>query len=296
MPRNLEPRFSLRRLGGWSWAVALVPLAAVSTACGGDDGEVVVRASDIGHVHDLVGDGDTLLVATHRGLLRVEASTYRLVGEQIHDLMSMAELDGGTLVASGHPDLRLEEYRVDGAPPFLGLITSTDGGDSWDAGGLLGRADFHAIDVEDGTMLGADSTGTVWRLSRNGGGQPIGSIPFDVNDLAISPDDPDVVVATSWDSELAMSEDAGQTWELLAEAPPIFEIEWATTGLIGAADSGELWTAPGPTGPFERSGNAPVGVETLLVHEDGVWIANDGGQLHRQDEDGSWSPLIRADD
>ena len=257
---------------------------------------MTVRPSDIGHVHDMVVDGDTLLVATHRGLLRVEDGVYRLVGDQIHDLMSMTELDGEVLMASGHPDLRLEEYRVDGAPPFLGLITSSDGGTTWDAVGLLGEADFHALDVAGEVILGGDSTGTVWRLNPDGGGQPVGSIPFDINDLAISPDDPAVVVATSWEGEFALSEDAGRTWEMQNDAPPLFEIEWTAIGLTGASVSGELWRAPAPTGPFERAGEAPADVETLLVHDDGVWVANHGGQLHRRNEDGSWSSLIRTDD
>ena len=275
--------------------VVVFPLTVIGAACGGD-AEVVVRPSDIGHVHDLVVDDDSVLVATHRGLLRVVDGTYQVVGNEIHDLMSMTELDGGALMASGHPDLRLEEYRVDGAPPLLGLITSSDGGTTWDAAGLLGRADFHALDVSGGNIIGGDSTGTIWRIGPSGGGQPIGSIPFDINDLAISPDDPSVVVTTSWDGEVALSEDAGQTWELQSETPAIFEIEWTAAGLIGASVSGELWSASAPTGPFERSGEAPADVEMLLVHDDGVWVANDGGQLHRRDEDGSWSPLIRTDD
>lgn len=296
LPSKLRLRHTtLGSLRRWSPAVALFALVAVGAACGGD-AEVVVRPSDIGHVHDVVVDGDTLLVATHRGLLRVEDGVYQLVGDQIHDLMSMTELDGGALMASGHPDLRLEEYRVDGAPLFLGLITSSDGGTTWDAVGLLGEADFHALDVAGEVILGGDSTGTVWRLNPDGGGQPVGSIPFDINDLAISPDDPAVVVATSWEGEFALSEDAGQTWELQTDAPSLFEIEWTATGLTGASVSGELWSAPTPTGPFERSGEAPADVETLLVHDDGVWVANHGGQLHRRDEDGSWSPLIRTDD
>lgn len=281
----------------WSPAVVTISIAEVGTACGGDAAAVVVRPSEVGHVHDVVVDGDTLLVATHRGLLQVvEDGVYQVVGEQIHDLMSLTELDGGALLASGHPDLRLEEYRVDGAPPFLGLVTSSDGGSTWDAVGLLGEADFHALDDAGEIVLGGDSTGTVWHLNPNSAGQPVGSIPFDINDLAMSPDDPADVVATSWEGEFALSDDAGQTWELQTDTPPIFEIVWTATGLTGASVSGDLWSAPAPTGPFERSGEAPADVESLLVHDDGTWVANDRGQLHRRNEDGTWSPLIRADD
>ena len=294
-PQSYPRRRTRGPLRIWSSAVTLFSTAAVGTACAGD-ADAVVRPSDIGHVHDVVVDGDTLLVATHRGLLQVEDGAYQVVGEQIHDLMSLTELDGGVLMASGHPDLRLEEYRVDGAPPFLGLITSTDGGSTWDAVGLLGEADFHALDAAGDVIVGGDSTGTVWHLNPNGAGRPVGSIPFDINDLAMSPDDPADVVATSWEGEFATSDDAGQTWELQTDTPPLLEIEWTAAGLTGASVAGELWSAPEPTGPFERSGGAPTDVETLLVHDDGMWVANDGGQLHRRNEDGTWSPLIRIAD
>lgn len=278
-----------------SGAGALFLLAGAGGACGGD-AEAVVRPSDIGHVHDVVVDGDAVLVATHRGLLRLVDGGYRVVGGQIHDLTSMTELDGGALIASGHPDLRLEEYRVEGAPPFLGLITSSDGGSTWEAIGLLGEADFHALDVAGEIILGGDSAGAIWRLDPTGRGQPVGALPFDINDLAISPEDPAVVVATSWDGEFALSEDAGQTWALQPDAPPVFEIEWSATGLTGASASGALWSAPAPTGPFERLGEAPGGVQTLLVQDGSVWAADDRGQLHERTGDGPWSPLVSIDD
>lgn len=144
-------------------AVALILLAGAGGACGGD-AEVVVRPSDIGHVHDVVVDGDAVLVATHRGSAARRARWASGGRGQIHDLMSMTQLDGGGLIASGHPDLWLEEHRVEGAPPFLGLITSSEGGTTWEAIGLRGEADFHALDVAGEIILGGDSAGAIWRL------------------------------------------------------------------------------------------------------------------------------------
>lgn len=150
-------------------AVALILLAGAGGACGGD-AEVVVRPSDIGHVHDVVVDGDAVLVATHRDSAARRARWASGGRGQIHDLMSMTKLDGGGLIASGHPDLRLEEHRVEGAPPFLGLITSSEGGTTWEAIGLRGEADFHALDVAGEIILGGDSAGAIWRLDPPGGG------------------------------------------------------------------------------------------------------------------------------
>lgn len=276
----------------------LVAVAAVlgsAVACGGGVG-ATVAPDDIGHVHDLVVEDDTLLVATHRGLLRLDDGTFSVVGDEIHDLMAMATTPNGDIVASGHPDLRLEKYRVDGAPSFLGLARSADDGETWDVVGLLGEADFHALVATDDGIIGGDSTGAVWLFDLEGDGQPVGAIPFDINDLAVSRDDPAVIVATSWEGEFAVSEDAGQTWELRPGAPAMIEIEWTADGLTGATTAGELWIAADPTGPFERAGEVPLDVETLLVNDAGTWAATHGGQIYRRDADGSWAPLVRTGD
>ncbi len=275
-------------------ALAAIVLTVVVAACSGDGGSAV-PPSEIGHVHDLIIDEDTVLVATHRGLLRLEDGAYRRVGDEVHDLMAMARNPGGDIVASGHPDLRVERYRVDGAPSFLGLARSSDEGESWEIIGLLGEADFHAISPTEDGLLAGDSTGTIWRFDADGDGQPVGSIQFDINDLAVSPDDAAVVVATSYDGDVAVSDDAGQTWEIEDGAPPIVEIEWTDQGVLGAAADGELWAAPSPSDPFERVGAAPGEVDTLLVGDDGVWAATHDGQIYRQEND-SWTPLVRSDD
>ena len=273
-------------------AAALVGLSA---ACTGATG-AIVAPTDIGHVHDLVVEGNTIMVATHRGLLGLTDGSYRTVGDEIHDLMAVTRGPSGDLLASGHPDMRLEKYRVDGAPSILGLASSSDDGGSWHILGWLGEADFHALVATANGFVGGDSTGSIWQFNTDGDGQAVGSIPFDINDLAVAPDDSDVIVAASYDGELAVSDDAGQTWELQLDSPPILEIEWTTDGLIGATTSGQLWTASEATGPFEPAGEAPAEVETLLVSDSGTWVATHGGQIHRRDADGSWTPLVRIDD
>lgn len=276
-------------------ALAAVLLTGLVAACSGDDGEAF-GPSEIGHVHDLVAGEDGLLVATHRGLLRLEDGSYSRVGDEVHDLMAMTRGPGGDIVVSGHPDLRLEQYRVDGSPPVLGLARSSDEGVSWEVVGLLGVADFHAIVPTEAGLLAGDSTGTIWRFDLEGNGQPVGSIPFDINDLAAAPDGTAMVVATSYEGYAATSDDAGKTWEIQSGIPPITEIEWTDEGALGATADGELWAAAGPTGPFERAGTVPDGaIEALLVNDDGAWAATQGGQIYRQEND-SWVPLVRSDD
>lgn len=274
--------------------VAVVAVVGLVAGCGNGDGDAV-PPSEIGHVHDLIVDEDALLVATHRGLLRLDDGSYRRIGAEVHDLMAMTRDPSGDIVASGHPDLRLEQYRVEGAPSFLGLARSPDDGQTWEILSLLGEADFHAIVPNETGLLAGDSTGTIWRFDPDGDGQPVGSIPFDINDLAVSPDNAAAVVATSYEGDVAVSDDAGQTWTLQQGPPLITEIEWTIGGVLGATVDGELWAAASPAGPFERVGDVPGEVEALLVSDDRVWAATHGGQIYRQEND-SWTPLVRSDD
>lgn len=263
--------------------------------CAGGERDTV-SPFEIGHVHDLVLDDDGLLVATHRGLMRLDNGSYRRIGDEVHDLMAMTRDPRGDIVAGGHPDLRLEQYRIDGAPSFLGLIRSSDEGQTWEVVDMLGEVDFHAIVTIEAGLVAGDSTGTVWRFDSARGALPVGSVPFDINDLAVSPDDDTFVVASSYDGEVAVSVDGAQTWELEPEAPQIIEVEWTATGLLGGTAEGALWSASSPTDPFERAGDVPGEVEALLVDAGRVWAAVDGGQIYRRQGDGTWTPLVRSVD
>ena len=289
----MASRSTVRLASGRRRVAALVVGAALlGTACGGGL-TAGVPPEEIGHVHDLVPDGDVMLVAAHRGLHRVEAGRLTFVGDEVNDLMSMARLPDGSIIASGHPDLRVERYRVEGAPSFLGLIRSDDNGVSWEIVDLLGEADFHALaPVTDG-FFGADgASGSVWRFDAEGDGQPVGSIPFDVKDLAVSPADNSLLVSSSYDGEVAVSDDAAQTWELVDDLPLLTEIEWTAGGVVGADLDGELWTAEGPTGPYVRLRSAPDEVDALLVTASGeTWLATHGGRIWRARDGGSWESM-----
>lgn len=241
-------------------------------------------------MHDLVPDGDAMLVASHRGLHRLEAVRLTFVGDEVNDLMSMARLPNGSIIASGHPDLRLERYRVEGSPSLLGLIRSDDNGASWEIVDLLGEADFHALAPVPNGFFGADgASGSVWRFDSEGDGQPIGSIPFDVKDLAVSPIDDSLLISSSYDGEVAVSDDAAQTWELMDDLPLMTEIEWTADGIVGVDLNGEVWTAEGPAGPYERLRSAPDEVDALLITASGdTWLATHGGLIWRARDDGSW--------
>ncbi len=269
--------------------MALVLLVA---ACGsGESDPVVAGPDDLSHIHDLALDaGGNLLVASHLGLWRVEGPDRAvLVGAQQHDLMSMTSDTDGSLIAGGHPDLRLDEFRADDKPPFLGLARSTDGGESWQVMGLLGEADFHALVPRDGGLYAAGGGGRIWHLDGEGNWTELGEVL--ARDLAIDPEDPDRQIAPDYDGGVFVSTDGANTWEPIADAPSLTEIEWPEPGVIlGMDDQGTVWEAATPAGPWRPAASGPEGVETFWVDPNGTWwVTAEGDAISRSDDGGgSW--------
>ncbi|HEX2086816.1 MAG TPA: hypothetical protein VHF89_14145 [Solirubrobacteraceae bacterium] len=193
----------------------LAAAAAAGGGCGGGDGDrdgrapALVHDAPLAHVHGVGATSDgTVYVATHEGLFAAPAgeTTVERVGELEHDLMGFAVAGERRFVASGHPDARAN------LPPHLGLVESTDGGETWRSVSLLGRADFHVLRVAgrrlygfdglEGRLMVSDDGGRSWSARR--------STPA-MFDLAIDPRDRDRLVAAT-DAGLYVSGSAGRRW------------------------------------------------------------------------------------
>ena len=273
--------------------ITLISSALLIAGCGSSGTEFVARAGDLGHIHDLVLEDDgTLLAASHTGLFRIEGVDRAvLVGEERHDLMAMTS-DASGLIASGHPDLRLEEYRVEDRPPFLGLARSENGGESWDVVGLLGEADFHALTATDAGLFAADTSGVIWHLDDAGQWNELGAV--EARDLAVDPDDPTRQVAPDYDEGIWASDDGAVTWTRVAGAPPVIEVDWLSDGsLLGVTETGELWRADEPEGPWSQVAAGPADVETLYADPTGSWwITVRGGAIHQSSDGGeTWDRI-----
>jgi hypothetical protein len=218
-------------------AVRLAPLA--------DDPGVV-------HVHGLGVDpaDGTLYAATHSGLFRIpETGPAQRVANRAQDTMGFAVVGPGRFIGSGHPDFREDDVR----PPLLGLIESTDAGETWERLSLHGQADFHALASAHGLVYGYDSTSRTFMVSsdrRNW--QRRAEQPM--LDFAVSPTDPEAVLAVDGE-QVWRSDDRGQRFVPVPDAPRLAFVTWPLTGSIvgvdGAgtvhvsSDGGATWTARG---------------------------------------------------
>jgi hypothetical protein len=274
----------------WFIGVVVAALSVASIAAGWWVGQArvapPVTIERFTHIHGLDAPawaGGDLLVATHHGLVRRTAGgDWFLVGETQHDLMGFRAhaTERGVLYGSGHPDLR------SGLPNPLGLVTSRDGGVTWQSTSLAGQADFHALSVQhsNGNVLVGFNVSTGYGLLRSlDGGATWSPLPSDALNAAgsvlsvdVHPTDADRILAAT-PAGLFVTRDAGQTWSRRAfdgryvtavrYAPGAGERVFAYAagpdlGLMASDDGGATWAPLG----LRLTGNDVVGY--IAAHPD----------------------------
>ena len=275
-------------------AGAVVALLAVVWAVqrGGDHDDHVVLSQDdpgVTHVHGLgidPADG-TLYAATHHGVFRIpEDGQATRVADRFQDTMGFTVTGPNRFLASGHPDFADKELFQEGRDPHLGLIQSTDAGESWTALSLLGEADFHALAAAHGQIYGYSATSGEFMVSPDGKAwdrrSRTGLVSF-----VVDPDDPEHVVATT-ETGLEASTDGGRSWQPISGGPPLAFLTWDTEGgLWGAGPDGAVHRSADEGTTWGRQGVLPGPPEALLVKgsvlyaavsEEGIFRSTDSGR------------------
>lgn len=237
------------------------------------------------HVHGLgVAPGDdSLYAATHSGVFRIDqAGDATRIANRYQDTMGFTVLGREHFLASGHPDMREK------LPPRLGLIESRDGGQSWTSRSLSGQADLHDIASSQGTVYAVDSSSGALMVTRDMKRWDTRPQP-DVQDVAVSPEDANRVVALTSRGTLR-SGDGARTFSAVSPAPPIILVGWGGAGLFGATAQGDLWSSADGGATWVERGSAPGEPVSILVSEREVIVAladariissNDGGATWR---------------
>jgi hypothetical protein len=280
--------------------IAMIAVAALSLligACGGDEdstggGSQRPAVSDPGpiHVHGLgVNPRDgALFIATHTGLFRTPEGQGKAkrVGDRFQDTMGFTVIGSDRFLGSGHPDGR------DRLPPFLGLIRSEDAGGSWQPVSLMGERDFHVLEATGRRVYGFGSdfeTREQGFLVSDDGGKRWDErdVPQPLFSLAISPQDPDRVVA-SGEGGLSLSEDAGRRWQKIGG--PAGLVAW-TDRLVVVDLNGSVHAADDPGGRLRLVGEAggqPAALDSGPREE--LYVALHDGTIKRSGDGGrSWS-------
>lgn len=287
------------------WLALLIAPLLVVVACADSDSDQAPATADqaaadegtsdegvtvLVHVHGLglnPADG-RLYIATHFGLYRavpggdaelVDGTILDANGEagpalRYHDFMGFTVAGPDHFVASGHPDFR-ERDRL---PPLLGFIDSTDGGRTWRPLALFGAVDFHALHVLAGRLYGWSSTDGAFMASVDGGATWETRVAAPLFDFAVSPDNPDTIVAAD-DAGVALSRDGGRSWTRAA-APLFSALSWHESGTLwGTAIDGSLFSSDDAGATWQERGAIDKTPEAFLALDGLLYVAVDGGEI-----------------
>lgn len=282
------PRFALLS----ALALVVLTLGACADTADTDPGDRRVADDPhlIGHVHGLgidPADG-TVYAAGHFGVFRIdEHGTATRIADRWQDTMAFTVTGPGTFLGSGHPDLRED------LPPHLGLIESTDAGETWQSLSLQGEADFHALEVVGDRVYGYDATGG--RLMTSTDRESWTTIAeARLVDIAVVSSRPDHVVVTTPSGAVREIGLRG-TSRPLGSAPSLVWVDAEPNGLlVGATAGGDLFTAAGPDGKWKRAGRVPGTPAALEVTENVWYAATDEGIFTSTDGGASWAVLVDA--
>lgn len=274
-------------------------VVALASACGGSqeaaDGALpatpIPAEEDPGlvHVHGLgVNPADGLVyVATHSGLWRLPGDgPAERVGEAGYDLMGFTVVGSDHFLASGHPTL------VDDLPPLLGLIESTDGGQTWHSESLLGDVDFHALRVAHDRVYGWSSSDGSFMVSE-GDDEWDRRSTTPIVDFVVDPDDPDGVLASVAESlddvRLVRSSDGGRSWAQ-GEGPPVVRLAWeAADRLWGVGTDGSVWHSGDGGRQWDAVGGRVDGhPQAFLDAGESLFAAAGGAIMESRDGGKTW--------
>jgi hypothetical protein len=271
-------------------SAVLLGCLAVTACSDNGDGRPQPVVEDPGpvHVHGLgVNPADgALFIATHTGLFRAppDEVTASRVKDRFQDTMGFTVVGPDRFLGSGHPDGR------ENLPPFLGLLRSTDAGQTWTPVSLLGQRDFHVLEASGRRIYGfgsdfetrranllvSDDRGRTWAER---------TVPEPLTSLAIDPTDRDRALA-SGEQGLYRTADGGRRWRSLASDSGL--LAWtrrsaaylvALDGRVSrSTDGGVNWRHVGDVGAAPSAFEAAGAELYVALHDGTVKRSGDGGK------------------
>ena len=262
--------------------VLLSSSVVVGCASSGGTSGPQPRDPGVAHVHGLgVDPADGMLyAATHHGLFRLpdRGAAVRVAG-RFQDTMGFTVAGPGDFLGSGHPDPKEQ-----GLPPRLGLIESTDRGETWTALSLSGETDFHALHAVGDAVYGWDSGSGRLMVSTDRRTWQSRST-LGLLDFAVHPTDPQQILATV-QRGLTRSADGGRSFT--GAGPVLAYLAWpAAADLWGvspdgsvshSSDSGRTWQPRGQLPGQPQALAVVAGVVYAGVADDGIYTSSDGGR------------------
>ena len=236
-------------------------------------------AATFEHIHGvgLNPADNTVYAGTHYGLFRLAAEGAPIrVADRVQDFMGFTVVGPNHFLASGHPG------EGSPGPSSLGLIESTDGGNTWTSLSLAGQADFHALQARHGNIYGYNSMTGAFMVSADGTTWQTRT-SLAMADFAVSPSNADVVLATT-EEGLVRSSDGGRSFAAMA-APLFLLISWAEDGtLVALTPKGVVQVSSDQGITWQQRGTVEGSPEALeAASADNIYVAAAGAVLASRD-------------
>jgi len=197
----------------------------------------------VSHIHSVKAFGSKVLMGTHEGLfLHQGQNKMKPIGSERFDVMGL-DSDGSALYASGHPG------KGSKLPNPVGLLKSVDGGITWSSVSLLGKVDFHFLEINGAEIYGASALDGQLMYSSNSGKKWVIVGKNTLSDIAVLSGKPKQAFAIE-EGKLFRSNNAFKTRSIVKTDFFINAIEmsgrtlWAASGksLYSSTNLGKSWS------------------------------------------------------
>ena len=284
-----KPRWQGTRLAVvLRWLAVAGSAALLAAGCGassdsGSQADQQAGSPNLGHVHGLginPADGQ-LYVASHHGLFLVtEQDRPEQIAGLTQDFMGFTVAGPDHFLASGHPGPQDPDL-----PPHLGLIESTDAGQTWQSVSLSGEVDFHALEAAHGAVYGYDSQSGQIMVSTDQHTWDRRAA-LSLADIAVSPAEPEIVLATTEQGPM-QSTDGGNTFAPISDAPILVFVDWlAADRLLGVAPDGTVYASGDAGTSWTKQSTVSASPQAILAHgESDVYVAT-AEAIHRSSDNG----------
>jgi hypothetical protein len=248
----------------------------------------------MGHVHGLGVDpaDDALYVASHFGVFRVEDGEPVRVADRWMDAMGFVVVGENHFLGSGHPD------PDENLPPSLGLVESTDAGETWEPVSLLGEADLHSIAPAGERIYAYDSASQSLLVSEDRQRWDLIAQLLALRDIAADERAPDTVYATTSKGELVRSTDEAEPSPVYGAPKMLSAIDFEPEGpLVGVTYDGTVMVSSSPDGQdgesqWQEAGKLE-GVVEALDADPGRWHAATSTGIYESTDDGAtWEVVL----
>lgn len=268
----------------------LLGAALLSGACAKDTPATTPPVDEdmsVGHIHGLGVDpaDDSLYVATHFGLFHVdESGGPRRVADRYQDTMAFTVVGPGHFLGSGHPDLRED------LPAHLGLIESTDAGETWTPLALQGEADFHILEPAGDALYAYDATSG--RLLRTEDRKSFDEVVRGPLISVAAVDDNGPLIATDGNGQLlGIDPRSGETVEL--GGPNMMYLDTTPDGSLAGVDPDGVVRVSTDTGRTWREVGSIDGQPAAFTISAQRWFAATETTVYQSTDGGhTWSRVL----